>query len=112
TYSGILEISPQWVAGHMDDVLILDVRTRVETDEESARIAGAMLIPVNELRARLAEVPDNKPVMTICRSGKRSVLAYNILREAGRKQVASIKGGLLRWYEEGLPVIQEATGPN
>jgi glyoxylase-like metal-dependent hydrolase (beta-lactamase superfamily II)/rhodanese-related sulfurtransferase len=107
TYSGILEISPQWVAAHRQDVLILDVRTRVETDEESARIAGAMLIPVNELRARLTEVPDTKPVMTICRSGKRSVLAYNILREAGRKQVASIKGGLLRWCEEGLPVVQE-----
>ena len=107
TYSGILEISPQWVASHMDEVLILDVRTRVETDEESARIQGALLIPVNELRARIAEVPDSKPVMTICRSGKRSVLAYNILREAGRKQVASIKGGLLHWYEEGLPVVRE-----
>jgi sulfur dioxygenase len=106
TYSGILEISPQWVAAHMNEVMILDVRTRVETDEESARIEGAMLIPVNELRARLNEVPDTRPVMTICRSGKRSVLAYNILREAGRKQVASIKGGLLRWYEEGLPVVQ------
>jgi sulfur dioxygenase len=108
TYSGILEISPQWVAAHRQDVMILDVRTRVETDEESVRIDGAMLIPVNELRARLKEVPDTKVVMTICRSGKRSVLAYNILREAGRKKVASIKGGLLRWIEEGLPVVQEA----
>jgi sulfur dioxygenase len=99
------------VASHMGEVLILDVRTRVETDEESARIAGAMLIPVNELRTRLGEVPDTKPVMTICRSGKRSVLAYNILRESGRKRVASIKGGLLRWYEEGLPVVQAAPNP-
>jgi rhodanese-related sulfurtransferase len=45
------------------------------------------------------------PVLTICRSGKRSVLAFSILREAGRAQVASIKGGLLRWQEEGLPVV-------
>jgi len=52
----------------------------------------------------LAEVPNDKPVMTICRSGKRSVLAFTILRSAGYKQVASVKGGLLRWYEEGLPV--------
>ena len=107
TYSGTLEISPQWVASHMNEVMILDVRTLVETDEESARIQGAILIPVNELRARINEVPEDKPVMTICRSGKRSVLAYNILRAAGRKQVASIKGGLLRWYEEGLPLVQE-----
>ena len=37
-------------------------------------------------------------------NGKRSVLAFTILRNAGRQQVASIKGGLIRWMEEGLPV--------
>jgi rhodanese-related sulfurtransferase len=40
--------------------------------------------------------------MTICRSGKRSVLAANILREMGWKKVANVSGGLLRWYDEGL----------
>jgi sulfur dioxygenase len=105
TYSGVLEISPQWVAAHMNEVCLVDVRTRVESEEESARLAGALMIPVNELRDRLTEVPDDKPIMTICRSGKRSVLAYTILRSAGRQRVASVKGGLLRWYEEGLPVL-------
>lgn len=105
TYSGVLEITPQWVAAHMKDVLILDVRTRIEAEEESARLQGAMMIPINELRDRLDEVPADKPVMTICRSGKRSVLAFTILRGAGRERVANVKGGLLRWYEEGLPVV-------
>ena len=40
TYSGVMEISPQWVASHFDDVHILDVRTTAETEEESARISG------------------------------------------------------------------------
>ncbi|MBT3710583.1 MAG: MBL fold metallo-hydrolase [Gammaproteobacteria bacterium] len=106
TYSGVFEISPQWVAGHMHAVNILDVRTAVETEEESARIDGAQLIPINELRERIGEVPQDRPVMTICRSGKRSVLAFNILRNAGWQKVASINGGLLRWHEEGLPVAQ------
>jgi len=104
TYSGVLEISPQWVAAHRDKVHILDVRTKPETDEESVRIADAQLVPIGELRNRLDEIPDTKPVMTICRSGKRSVLAYNILRDAGYQQVASINGGLLRWTTEGLPL--------
>lgn len=104
TYSGVLEISPPWVAAHMSEVNVLDVRTTVETDEESTRIEGAQMIPINELRDRIAEVPDDKPVMTICRSGKRSVLAFKLLREAGRQEVANINGGLLRWSEEGLPV--------
>jgi sulfur dioxygenase len=105
TYGGVLEITPQWVAQHIHDVCIVDVRTRVESDEESARLKGALMIPINELRDRIAEIPDDKPVMTICRSGKRSVLAFTILRTAGRQRVASVKGGLLRWYEEGLPVL-------
>ncbi len=104
TFSGILKISPQWVAGHMSDIHILDVRTTYELEEESARIKGAQNIPINELRDRIKEVPEDKPIMTICRSGKRSVLAFNILREAGREEVANIDGGLLQWYEEGLPV--------
>ena len=104
TYSGVQEISPQWVAGHLQQVYILDVRTKVETDEERARIPGALMIPINELRERIDEVPADKPVMAICRSGKRSVLAQSMLKQAGRTRVASVKGGLLRWYEEGLPV--------
>lgn len=106
TYSGVLEISPQWVASHRSDVHILDVRTTVETEEESTRINGAQMIPIDELRLRLSEIPQNTPVMTICRSGKRSVLAFNILRDAGWQNVANIKGGLLRWYEEGLPLTR------
>ena len=104
TYSGVLEISPQWVASHIHNIHILDVRTTVETAEESTRISGAQMIPLDELRDRIAEVPQKVPVMTLCRSGKRSVLAYNILREAGWPKVANISGGLLRWNEEGLPV--------
>jgi len=104
TYGGNLEISPQWVAAHTDDVHILDVRTKYETNEEKARIKNAQMIPIDELRDRLDEVPKDLPVMTICRSGKRSVLAFEILREAGWQQVANVAGGLLRWSAEGLPV--------
>jgi len=104
TYSGNLEISPQWVAAHRDDIHILDVRTKHETEEEKARIRNAQMIPIDELRDRLDEVPRDKPVMTICRSGKRSALAFDILRKAGWQQIANIQGGLLRWHAEGLPV--------
>jgi glyoxylase-like metal-dependent hydrolase (beta-lactamase superfamily II)/rhodanese-related sulfurtransferase len=104
TYSGILEISPQWVARHREAVHILDVRTPAELAEESTQIEGAQLIPIGELRERLEEVPKDKPVMTVCRSGKRSVLAFNVLRSNGWEQVASVNGGLLRWLDEGLPV--------
>jgi glyoxylase-like metal-dependent hydrolase (beta-lactamase superfamily II)/rhodanese-related sulfurtransferase len=104
TYGGTLDITPRWVAEHRDSVHILDVRTTIETEEEIARIEGAQLIPIDELRDRISEVPTDKPIMTICRSGRRSVLAFNILRSSGIQKVANVSGGLLRWYEEGLPV--------
>ena len=107
TYAGILEVSPQWVAAHGDEVHILDVRTRVETEEEPVQVAAAQLIPLNELRDRLTEVPTNRPVVTLCRSGRRSVMAFDILRKAGWAEVANIKGGLLAWYAEGLPISQQ-----
>ena len=107
TYGGVLEISPQWVASHMQDLHILDVRTTAETKEESARIQGAQMIPIGELRDRIGELPEDGPIMTICRSGTRSELAFKILREAGLDRVANIKGGLLRWHEEGLPVSSD-----
>ena len=87
----------------MDKVNILDVRTEVETNEENTRIEGAVLIPINELRDRLDEVPKDKPVMALCRSGKRSALAVSILKKSGIERVANIKGGLLQWQAEGLP---------
>ena len=92
----------------MNDVHVLDVRTKYETAEESARIRNALLIPIDELRTRIGEVPQDKPVMTLCRSGKRSVLAFSILRDAGRTRIANIQGGLLRWQAEGLPTESAA----
>lgn len=104
TYGGNFEISPQWVAANKESIHILDVRTRVETEEERARIPGAQLIPIDELRDRVSDVPKDKPVMTICRAGKRSVLAADILKQHGWSRVANIRGGLLQWQAEGLPV--------
>ncbi len=104
TYSGNLEVSPQWVAAHRDEVHILDVRTKHETDEEKTRITNAQMIPIEELRNHLDEIPKDKPVLTICRSGRRSALAFEILRENGWTEVANISGGFLHWYAEGLPV--------
>ena len=41
---------------------------------------------------RVGEVPNDRPIMTVCRSGKRSVLAFSILQAAGRDKVANISG--------------------
>ncbi len=104
TFSGIQEIKPDWVAAHLDEVVVLDVRTQAERDEELAGVKGSTFIPLDELRDRLDEIPRSKPVVTLCRSGRRSVMAFNILRDNGWTRIANISGGLLGWSDDGLPL--------
>jgi rhodanese-related sulfurtransferase len=62
-------------------VLILDVRN---TDEANAgMIKGAMLIPDEELLARMAEVPKDKRIIAHCSTGIRAEMAYHKLKDAG-----------------------------
>ena len=61
--------------------LLLDVRTVGEY--EARHLDGARLIPVDELAARIDEVPRDHPVVVYCRSGGRSGRAAQILRGAG-----------------------------
>lgn len=102
TYAGILEIEAEWVARHRDAVHVLDVRSAEELRGELGALEGAQLIPLDALRARLAEVPRDRPVVAVCQSGRRSAMATVILRKAGFAEVANLSGGLLRWRHLGL----------
>jgi rhodanese-related sulfurtransferase len=62
-------------------VLILDVRNTEEA--KTGMIPGAMLIPDEELAARLAEVPKGKRIITHCSTGVRAEMAYHKLKAAG-----------------------------
>jgi rhodanese-related sulfurtransferase len=65
------------------DVLILDVRNPDEAAQ--GMIKGAMLIPDEELVARMAEVPKDKRIVTHCLTGIRAEMAYHKLKDAGYK---------------------------
>ncbi|MFC1884455.1 rhodanese-like domain-containing protein [Thermodesulfobacteriota bacterium] len=65
------------------DTLILDVRTQSEAS--LGMIDGAVNIPVDELQARLNELPKDKELVAHCRSGLRAEMGYSILRNAGFK---------------------------
>lgn len=102
TFAGGLEVDPAWVAEHRRDVTILDVRDAAECDGELGRIDGSLHVPLGELRSRLTEVPRDKPVICVCRSGRRSAQATAILEKAGVRQVANAAGGMISWRELGL----------
>ena len=65
------------------DVVILDVRN---TDEANAgMIKGAILIPDEELAARMGELPKDKRIVAHCSTGVRAEMAYHKLKDAGYK---------------------------
>jgi len=86
-----------------EDVLVIDVRPGEEY--ESGHIAGALSIPLDELRSRLAEIPRDIEVVAYCR-GPFCVLApqaIDILREVGLP-ARRLDGGLPEWRAAGHPV--------
>jgi glyoxylase-like metal-dependent hydrolase (beta-lactamase superfamily II)/rhodanese-related sulfurtransferase len=84
------------------DALTLDVR---EPHEYAAgHIAGALLIPQAELATRLGQLPRDRPIRTICRTGSRSYHAAQFLRQSGYGDVASVAGGITAWRHGGKPL--------
>jgi len=86
---------------------LLDVREPSEYAEVHAK--DATLIPLGQLQSRLSEIAQykNKPVVVICRSGRRSAQGAEILRNAGFAQVANVEGGTNAWVDAGLSVIRK-----
>ena len=72
--------------------LLLDVRHPAELAME--HVAGAVNIPLDELRARLDELPRDREIHVICRSGQRAYYATRILLQNGF-DARNISGGML-----------------
>src|ERR1700692_2116764 len=82
--------------------VLIDVREKSEYDD--VRIPGAVLIPLGELPARLAEVPTDRDVYVHCRMGGGSARAVDYLRTFGRPNAYNVSGGIDAWQDAGLPV--------
>lgn len=91
---------------HSGHALLLDVREACEWT--SGHAPGAQHIPLGSLEA--ASLPRNRPIITACRSGKRSAQAVQLLADAGI-DARNMDGGMKAWASAGLPVIRpDGTG--
>jgi rhodanese-related sulfurtransferase len=81
---------------------VLDVRTVEEWNEFHA--PDSTLIPLDQLASRLNEVPRDRQIVVVCRSGNRSQQGRDILLNAGFEQVTSMTGGLNEWRASGFPI--------
>ncbi len=92
-------------AGVPDGAWLLDVR---EDDEWAAGHAPeARHIPIGQLGARTAEIPQDQDIYVICRSGGRSGRAAQALSGAGWTAI-NVAGGMQDWAAAGKPMITES----
>ena len=106
TYGGLKEIDAQWVAEHLDEVTVVDVREPEEFNDRLGHIANATLMPLGQLQGSLSALPTDQPIVTVCHAGSRSGQATVILQKADFAQVANLRGGMLAWHEAGLPTVR------
>jgi glyoxylase-like metal-dependent hydrolase (beta-lactamase superfamily II)/rhodanese-related sulfurtransferase len=88
--------------------LLLDVREPSEYKGELGHISGSLLIPLKELPTRANEIEENKNrhIVAICRSGVRSTTAAAILTGLGFEQVSNLRGGMVDWNDQKLPITR------
>lgn len=84
-----------------EGAFLLDVRTPEEWDDFHA--PQATLIPLDELANRVDEVPADRDVVVICRSGNRSLVGRDTLLAAGHPSATSVDGGMNAWAAAGYP---------
>ncbi|HML20187.1 MAG TPA: rhodanese-like domain-containing protein [Aggregatilinea sp.] len=85
------------------DAIFVDVRTAEEYATGHAE--GTVLIPLDEVSDRAAaELPKDKDIYVICRSGNRSKSASETLISLGYEHVYNVDGGTNAWSSAGLPM--------
>ncbi len=97
----VADLSRRLAAG--EPLELLDVRTARE--REIAVLPGGSWIPLQELEGRWQEVPESRPVIVYCHTGRRSAFATEMLRARGRERVYNLAGGIDAWSREVDPEV-------
>ena len=118
-----LEWATPTVAPQIDEVSVADAESTIATangclvdvrePEEFAQghVPGALNVPQAELATRLDELPRDRPILTICRSGGRSLRSAQFLKQAGIQDVKSVADGTDGWSESGRPISTTDDAP-
>ena len=85
-------------------VSLIDVRRANEFVGELGHIPNSQLIPLDILDSRIGDLPKDRPVVFICRSGARSATASLMAQEHGYNNTYNLAGGMVRWNALGFEI--------
>jgi rhodanese-related sulfurtransferase len=98
------EFCPTTTMGKITEcALLVDVRNRDEVAEVTFDVPNYMNIPLNELEDRINEIPKDKEIVMVCRSGERSLKTTYFLMNAGYENVYNMRDGIVKWASKGFP---------
>jgi rhodanese-related sulfurtransferase len=89
--------------------LIVDVREPNEYTQLRAR--GAVLLPLGRLNGRVRDLPRDRELLLMCRTGGRSQNATQFLQAQGFSNVTNVSGGIVAWHAAGLPTTSGEPEP-
>ena len=96
-----------WLQAQTAPAVVLDVREPVEVRLASVKPQGfdLLVIPMNDIPSRLAELDPDRPVACLCHHGTRSQRVAMYLASNGFGKVANIAGGIDAWSMERDPAV-------
>ena len=99
-----VELSEKLARG--EEIVLVDVREPYEWN--AGHIESAQHIPMAQIQKRIDEIPRDRDVVMICRSGSRSAHVQHHLQQLGYTRVMNLVGGMTRWAREVDPSIRVA----
>ena len=97
--SGVSDVEPQDLWAKRENVAIIDVRRPDEYTGELGHIPGSKMIVLDTLPDQLDQIPRDKTLVFVCRSGGRSARASTWAQSEGFNKVYNLKGGMLLWQK-------------
>jgi rhodanese-related sulfurtransferase len=104
-----VDLAPQLTpaqAGAALDAGAVAVDVREPQEWEAGHVDGSLWIPLGELQARAGELPRDRPLVIVCRTGARSGYAADALVAAGY-DASNLAGGLFAWKAAALPLTPD-----
>jgi glyoxylase-like metal-dependent hydrolase (beta-lactamase superfamily II)/rhodanese-related sulfurtransferase len=99
----LVQAAPRTTVTELDELLAEDAVTLIDIrnpgEREGGAIPDSLHIPLAQLRLRLDEVPDDKPIVVHCAGGWRSSVAASLLRANGIGRVSDLLGGYNAWAD-------------